>query len=469
MYVVLLPHGMSLPDALTALGLMVSLYRPGMLVYEEAWLDRRGGVAPDAGGLTSVEVDAVLKGDVRGVRSIHVARFLWRVVALEEGRTVRVEVGAGGHSGDRGAERSVLWTTPTTVVVVRCDDPAKHRHRISLDEVGIRFSRPYALAVVGHRHSRKRESVNAVAAAYNQRLAVGNSAAQRLRADVEWRLRWLDLFLWARNGTPLNTWTTVMPGFVPLLTLRSAASMSALTWWAGDTRAASDEMTISDDSPDDVSSDDDDSTRVAFAYRPSRGTTCTGQSTTSGVCTVEHLGRAASPDDGGGGDVRVHLPRPFRNDSSDDNEAYRLARDPKMIGVCLLTGGVAPVTRDPRRPEHHTARPDTRGMVMAFPISVHSVNGVNKRTHGCGKKVKDAKICDPTLPHTAPLSASSNHDRVRRHATPHERTTWFIEYKNTRTSTQEKERIFYPCALNSTLRQPHLTNHSKPHTMPIST
>ena len=226
-----LPRGLTLSDALSTIESMVRGYQPGMFVYEEVW-HGRGGAAPDEGGLTHAEVEAILSGDVQGITSIKVARFLWRVVALEPGRAFRIEHGRQLHSGSR---ESRSWTMPSTVVLVRCDNATKHR--VTLDEIGIRFSRPYTLDLPSRRR------LNAMAAAYN-------------RADDNWRRMWLDM-LWA-DDVPLAKWTTSMQGFVPLLTLRSVTSVSALTWWGDDAHSDDDSIDSDDDSVD----EEDDGCRL---------------------------------------------------------------------------------------------------------------------------------------------------------------------------------------------------------------
>jgi len=193
-YRAMLPRG-TLPEALHTLGRMMSTYRVGMLVYEEVWYNR--SVDSATGGLTLAEVDAILTGD--GIGAIRIERYLWQVVAVEPPTPVRVS--------------TTSWAVPG-IVVARCDSPATHR--ISADEVGIRFSQPYAPELAD------------IAAVYNRRLSA-RLEVDRERADVEWRLKWL-LSLRA-TGTPLTRWTTEANNGVPLLTEESAAFMSALTWW----------------------------------------------------------------------------------------------------------------------------------------------------------------------------------------------------------------------------------------------
>ena len=140
---------------------------------------------------------------------------------------------SGGRVENMG--RSQTTATTPTIVLARCDDPGI-RHTMTLDEVGIRFGRPYDVGWLEaeaaearrarHHHHRARYNGRDVLAVgpYNRRLT-SRSKAHREWADVEWRLKWLELLFERRHG--LEWWTTTTAGarFVALLTDQSTRSM----------------------------------------------------------------------------------------------------------------------------------------------------------------------------------------------------------------------------------------------------
>jgi hypothetical protein len=224
--VVKLPPNMTLTQALAGLKQMISSYQPGRYVYEETWKGRLGGVDADEGGLSAGEVAAIVAGDAtdRHLRPIRVDRFLWKVVRLRRGRTVQIQ---------HGSTVGVSWRSPATVVLARCDR-LNQTHSMTIDEVGIRFSRPFTFPLKAQQHL-----VDAFATTFNRRLAASVSAADRQRADRDWKLIWLQMmFGSSTNHTALGCWTRarLRHDFIPLLSLPAAASLSALTWW-GDRHA----------------------------------------------------------------------------------------------------------------------------------------------------------------------------------------------------------------------------------------
>ena len=110
---------------------------------------------------------------------------------------------------------------------------------MTIDEVGVRFSRPFHFPVPAPPHLR-----DAMAAAYCRRLDAALGAADRRRAERDWRLLWLQLLFGAAGpADPLGRWTRSRPehGCIALLTLSAASSMSALTWWGRRWAASADE------------------------------------------------------------------------------------------------------------------------------------------------------------------------------------------------------------------------------------
>jgi len=219
---VMLPPAMNLDQALEGLVLMLKQYQPGHYVFEETWVNRLGGVAPDHGDLTDGEVAAIVAGDTadRHVRGMRIQRFLWRVARLGRGRTIRI----------RHGDSLSRWTAPVRVMLTRCDRPSQ-AVAMSIDEVGIRFSRPYEWPLASNRSS-PQHKVDALTAAYCRRLDAATSAAGREQAERDWRLLWLQLLL-GSSDDPLGWWTRRRPqhDFIPLLTLTASSSASALTWW----------------------------------------------------------------------------------------------------------------------------------------------------------------------------------------------------------------------------------------------
>jgi len=98
---------------------------------------------------------------------------------------------------------------------------------MTLDEVGVRFSKPFALDGPNH-------LVDALGSTYNRRLDRSVALSERKQANIDWRLLWLMSLYNAGRGAanPLQWWTRKRrTDAVALLTWTSAASMSAFTWW----------------------------------------------------------------------------------------------------------------------------------------------------------------------------------------------------------------------------------------------